>query len=274
MLISELGGVMLVAQISDLHVRPDGSFYEGEVPSNAMAMAAVNHLNSLKPQPDLIMITGDIVDGGTDEEYEMSRRILAPLEIPYLVIPGNHDERSAFSRAFVDHTYLPGEDGALNYSFDAHPLRIIGLDSTVPGRHHGDIDPTSLTWLEETLAEESERPTLIIMHHQPFTSGISFLDEYRHFGAAQIAAAISGFPSVERVLCGHVHRLMTARLGNVMAMSCPSTASQIALRLAGEAQPAAILEPPGCLLHLWRPGTGLVSHLSSIGDYGPPMNFF
>jgi 3',5'-cyclic-AMP phosphodiesterase len=270
----EMGRAMLVAQISDLHVRPDGCLYEGEIPSNAMAMAAVNHLNSLKPRPELVLITGDIVDGGIAEEYEMSRRILAPLEIPYLVIPGNHDERSAFSRAFADHAYLPGGDGALNYSFDAGPLRFIGLDSTVPGHHHGDIDQTSLTWLEGTLAGESGRPTLIIMHHHPFASGISYLDGYRHFGAAQIAAVISAFPAVERVLCGHVHRLMTARLGNVMAMSCPSTASQIALRLAREAQPASRLEPPGCLLHLWRPGAGLVSHLSPIGDYGPPMNFF
>jgi 3',5'-cyclic-AMP phosphodiesterase len=189
----------------------------------------------------------------------MSRRILAPLEIPYLVIPGNHDERSAFSRAFADHAYLPGGDGALNYSFDVGPLRFIGLDSTVPGHHHGDIDQTSLTWLEGTLAEESGRPTLIIMHHQPFASGISYLDEYRHFG----------------LLCGHVHRLMTARLGNVMAMSCPSTASQIALRLAREAQPASHLEPPGWAACFTCGGRAPASwHLSPIGDYGPPMNFF
>jgi predicted MPP superfamily phosphohydrolase len=83
----EMGRAMLVAQISDLHVRPDGCLYEGKIPSNAMAMAAVNHLNSLKPRPELVLITGDIVDGGIAEEYEMSRRILAPLEIPYLVIP-------------------------------------------------------------------------------------------------------------------------------------------------------------------------------------------
>jgi 3',5'-cyclic-AMP phosphodiesterase len=265
---------MLIAQISDLHVRPDGSLYADEVPSNAMAVAAINHVNSLVPRPELVLITGDIVDGGTDEEYRVARRILAPLELPYLVIPGNHDERTAFSRAFADHTYLPVGEGALNYSFDAHPLRIVGLDSTVPGHHHGDIDPASLAWLEATLAEQSQCPTLVIMHHQPFASGIPYLEEYRHFGAAQIAAVISGFPAVERVLCGHVHRLMTARLGTVLAMSCPSTASQIALRLTNDAKPASFLEPPGCLLHLWHPGTGLVSHLSPIGDYGPPMNFF
>jgi 3',5'-cyclic-AMP phosphodiesterase len=265
---------MLIAQISDLHVRPDGILYADQVPSNSMADAAVNHLNSLVPRPELVIITGDIVDQGSSEEYEVSRRILARLEIPYLVIPGNHDERRAFSRAFADHSYLPVGGGALNYQFDAHPVRIIALDSSVPGQHHGDIDPTSLTWLEQTLADDSGRPTLLMMHHQPFASGIPYLEEYRHFGADKIAKVIAGCPSIERVLCGHVHRLMTAQLGGVLVMSCPSTASQIALRLDKKARPASFMEPPGCLLHLWRPGGGFVSHLSPIGDYGPAMNFF
>src|SRR4030088_2380928 len=234
---------MLIAQISDLHVRPDGVLYGDQVPSNAMANAAINHLNRLVPRPELVIVTGDIVDGGRNEEYEMSRRILARLEIPYLVIPGNHDERNAFSAAFCDHSYLPVGGGALNYQFDAHPVRIVALDSTVPCQHHGDIDATSLAWLERTLAEDSERPTLLIMHHQPFASGIPYLEAYRHFGADKIAKVIAGCPSIERVLCGHVHRLMAARLGDVVAMSCPSTASQIALRLDENAEPASFMEP-------------------------------
>jgi 3',5'-cyclic AMP phosphodiesterase CpdA len=60
---------------------------------------------------------------------------------------------------------------------------------------------------------------MLIMHHQPFPSGIPYLEEYRHFGADKIADAISMYSSVELILCGHVHRLMTARLGGVLAMS-------------------------------------------------------
>jgi 3',5'-cyclic-AMP phosphodiesterase len=265
---------MLIAQISDLHVVADGQLYANLVPSNAMALAAVQHLNALVPRPELVIITGDIVEDGTDKAYEMSRRILAQLEIPYLVIPGNHDERGAFVKAFADHAYLPAGGGPLNYSFEADSVRIIALDSTVPGRHHGNIDSVGVAWLEQVLSGERERPTLLIMHHQPFLTGIPYLEEYRYFGADRIAETISMFSSVERVLCGHVHRLMTDRLGGVLAMSCPSTASQIALRLAATAKPASFMEPPGCLLHLWRPGGGFVSHLSPIGDYGQAMNFF
>ena len=264
---------MLIAQISDLHVKPEGRLYADLVPSNAMAAAAVAQLNGLAPRPDLVLVTGDLVDAGTDEEYAVARRILERIEIPYLVIPGNHDVVDGFRRAFADHAYLPAT-GALHYCVDAHPVRIVALDSTVAGKHHGDIDVSGLAWLEEALARESTTPTVLLMHHHPFASGIPYLDAYRHLGAAAIERVVRSFAAVERVLCGHVHRFMLAPFGRTVAMSCPSTASQIALRLDPAAQPASFLEPPALLLHLWRRGTGLVSHLSPIGDFGAPMEFF
>ena len=136
---------MLIAQISDLHVKPEGRLYADLVPSNAMAAAAVAQLNGLAPRPDLVLVTGDLVDAGTDEEYAVARRILERIEIPYLVIPGNHDVVDGFRRAFADHAYLPAT-GALHYCVDAHPVRIVALDSTVAGKHHGDIDVSGLAW--------------------------------------------------------------------------------------------------------------------------------
>lgn len=264
---------MLIAQISDLHICPDGQLYADRVPSNMMAAAAVAHLNSLVPRPDLVVITGDIVDDGSAAAYRSSQRILASLEIPYRVIPGNHDERGGLLRAFADQGYLPTDGGQLNYSFDGGAIRIVALDSSVAGHHHGDIDASSLRWLEATL-EGVTQPVLLMMHHQPFPTGIPYMDEYRHLGADRIADIVARCPSVERILCGHVHRLVTAQVGRTLAISCPSTCSQIALKLAEAAKPASFMEPPGCLLHLWRPNHGFISHFSPIGDYGAPMDFF
>ena len=264
---------MLIAQISDLHIRPEGALYANLVDSNAMAAAAVRHVNALAPRPDLVIVTGDIVEEGTETEYAVAKRILDEIEIPYFVIPGNHDAPDAFRRAFADHRYLP-DAGPLHYCVDAHPLRIVALDSTVSGKHHGEIGPSGLAWLEQVLARESARPTLILMHHHPFHSGIAFLDNIRHLDAEALEAIVRRFEAVQRVLCGHVHRVIWARFGQTFATSCPSTCSQIALRLDPAAKPASCLEPPGGLLHLWRPGAGLVSHLSPIGDYGPAMPFF
>ena len=84
---------MLLAQISDLHVRPPGELYYGVADSNAMLDAAIDHVNALDPRPDLLLVTGDLVDEGSDEEYASLRPRLDRCAIPYLVMAGNHDSR-------------------------------------------------------------------------------------------------------------------------------------------------------------------------------------
>jgi 3',5'-cyclic AMP phosphodiesterase CpdA len=120
---------MLLAQISDLHVRPVGERYKDAVDSNRLCADAIDHLNGLDPRPDLVLITGDLVDEGLDAEYTCLRRLLAALEPPCLLTPGNHDDRDAVVRHFPDHTYLPAS-GAKHYRIDHHPVRIVALDTT------------------------------------------------------------------------------------------------------------------------------------------------
>src|SRR5260370_8747784 len=98
---------MLIAQLSDPHLRPEGVLYQDVVDSNAMFAAAVAHLNALDQRPDLVLLSGDLVDKGQADEYANLRKLLAGLSIPMLVIPGNHDDREAFPKAFSDHAYLP-----------------------------------------------------------------------------------------------------------------------------------------------------------------------
>ena len=127
---------MLIAQISDLHIRPEHTLYKDVVNSNQMCLEATNHLNGLDRQIDLVLITGDIVDEGNVEEYTTAVALLSKLNVPYLVIPGNHDDRDNFRRAFSDHDYLPSK-GQLHYCMDDYPVRFIGLDSCITGQHHG-----------------------------------------------------------------------------------------------------------------------------------------
>lgn len=265
---------MLIAQLSDPHVVPEGELYHGLVDSNRMFRAAIAQLNALLPKPDVVVVSGDLVDGGTAEEYRLVRQMLGAITQPQLIIPGNHDERGAFREAFGDWPLL-AEAGPLHFVADGYgPVRIVGLDVTVPGSHHGDFDTVAEAWLEAVLADEPERPTLIVMHQPPLESGIGFLDPYRCFGGERLAALVSRYRAVEAVLCGHVHRLMQVRFAGTVALTAPSTASAIALRLEPGAAPVSLLEPPGFLLHHWREGQGLVTHLVPIGNFGPEMAFF
>ena len=91
---------MLIAHLSDPHLRPRGVLYQGQVDSNAMFEAAVRHLNSLRPKADVVILSGDVIDEGTPAEYAVAREMLAAIKQPLLVIPGNHNEREAFRDCF------------------------------------------------------------------------------------------------------------------------------------------------------------------------------
>jgi 3',5'-cyclic AMP phosphodiesterase CpdA len=263
---------MLIAQLSDPHLRPRGVLYQGLVDSNAMFEVAVRHLNSLSPSPDVVILSGDIVDEGSAAEYQMAREMLAAIKQPLFVIPGNHDEREAFRSAFADHAYLPSS-GPLHFTVDAGPVRIVGLDITVPGFHHGDMDEVAAAWLDRTLAQAPARPTIIMMHQPPFESGIPYIDKYNCRGGERLAEIVSRYPAVERIVCGHIHRFMQLRFGGTMLCTAPSTTTAIALRLDPDAKPASYIEPPALLLHRWTADTGLVTHLVPIGSFEGPLPF-
>ena len=117
---------MILAQISDLHVDLPGKKLAGRVDTAACLARAVAQIERLRPQPDVLLITGDLVNQARAEEYVHLRELLSPIRIPTFVIPGNHDDRDNLRAAFADHTYLPRE-GFLHYAIDDYPLRILAL---------------------------------------------------------------------------------------------------------------------------------------------------
>jgi 3',5'-cyclic AMP phosphodiesterase CpdA len=263
---------MLIAQLSDTHIRPAGQLYQGVVDSNRMFQDAVEHVYGLDRRPDLILLTGDLVDHGKPAEYLHARDMLSRLDIPYLVIPGNHDHRENFRAAFADHAYLPAE-GPLHYCIDQYPVRIVGLDSCVPGKHHGHIDGAGLEWLARVLEKDTRKPTMIMMHHPPFATGIPYMDEYGCFEAGRLAAVVERFGNIEMLVCGHVHRPMLRRWAGTVACSCPSTTTEIDLQLNPLARPQSHVGPRACMLHLFDAGHGFVSHVSQIGKFAGPYEF-
>src|SRR6476620_6574356 len=141
---------MLIAQITDTHIRMPGRLAYGKVDTTGMLDACVAEFLALDPQPDLIVHTGDLVDFGLPEEYAQFKAIMAPLRAPLLAIPGNHDEREAMRAAFAHEDYLPTQ-GFLHYAVERGPLRLIGLDTLVPGEGRGELCAERLAWLDTTL---------------------------------------------------------------------------------------------------------------------------
>ncbi len=227
----------------------------------------------LPTRPDVLLVTGDLVDRGLPEEYARVRDALAPLGLPTHVIPGNHDHRDALRAAFADDAAMRGTERFVQYTVEDHALRIVMLDTVIPGEGGGRLCAERLDWLDRTLAAAPTRPTLVAMHHPPFPTFIEHMDAIGLDGAGGFRDVIAKHPQVERVICGHVHRVITSRVAQAAVTVCPSPAHQIALDLSPGGLEAFAMEPPGYQLHQWTPATGLVSHTVALGAYPGPYGF-
>lgn len=201
------------------------------------------------------------------------RKLLAPLQAPLYLIPGNHDNREALRAAFPDHGYLQRATKFLQYVVEGYPLRLVGLDTLDPGKETGLLCAERLAWLEAALSADRSTPTVIFMHHPPFETGIAFMDALGLSGGEAMAEIVARHPQVERVLCGHQHRPVTLRWAGTIASIAPSVAHQVALELWDGGGASFVMEPSACQLLLWKPGTGLIGHLLYLAGYSGPYPF-
>jgi Icc protein len=245
---------LYLVQLSDLHIGADW----GGVDPSARVVAVVASVRALVPEPDAVLVTGDLAEHGLDEEYEQVRHALAPLGAPVHVLPGNHDDRTALRRHFD----LPGTDGdPIHYAADAGPVRLLALDSTIPGEDRGALGAEQLTWLDAALASDPKRPTVIAMHHAPIPTGVPAFDEMGLAPAdrAALAELLGRHAQVQRIVSGHLHRAITGAPGGRAALVVPSAYVQIELDFDRPGFAVANC-PPGFAVHVLLDGQ-LVSHV-------------
>ena len=242
---------MIVIQLSDPHTVAPGELLYGRIDTAEFLARSVAEINRLDPLPDVAVMTGDLVDHGNPAEYEHLRRLLAPLAMPIFVIPGNHDAREPLRVAFAGDGYLSA-DGFLQFAIEDYPVRLVALDTLIPGEGGGLLCSARLAWLDHVLASAPARPVLLMMHHPPFLTGIERMDRAGLQNSEAFAAVAARHPQVERILCGHLHRAIDRRFAGTVAGTAPSTAHQLRLNLTAEAPLRFMLEPPGYQLHVAR----------------------
>jgi 3',5'-cyclic-AMP phosphodiesterase len=245
-----------VVQLTDLHL---GAPWCAAGPALARVVPAV--LRTLHGPPDAVIVTGDVANDGTDEQYAEARELLDRLDAPLYVVPGNHDDRTALRRHF---TTPVSADGRLIYTVPLGPLRLVALDTKRPDSDAGQLDGAQLAWLEAELAKGTATPTLVAMHHPPIEIGMAPMD--RIGIAAEERAAfvdvLAHHPQVQTVVAGHVHRLVVGSLGSASVMAVPSTCEQLVLDFAaGEMR--FVPEPPSFAVHLVLDGR-IVSHVQPV----------
>jgi 3',5'-cyclic AMP phosphodiesterase CpdA len=174
----------------------------------------------------VVLLSGDTVNTGRPEQYEILRDLLAKSIAPVYAVPGNHDAREVF-RSILPQHHFPGVTGErLNYVVEGEVVRLIGLDTTEAGRPGGYLADASLDWLDATLATAPSQPTLIFMHHPPFRTGVNAADWLGFRGLARFCRIIASRPAVRRIVAGHVHSDRQSPIAQALATTVVSTAPQ------------------------------------------------
>ena len=268
---------MILVQISDTHVDVSNSLVYGRFNTNTALEKAVSVINAMDPLPDLVLHTGDIASRGNVERYERFLEIVDPLQVPIVLIPGNHDERGALRQVFSGTPMLPSNDEFLHYVIDSFPVRLICCDSVIADETPGELCPTRLSWLSDRLDDAGDQPTIVALHHPPFYSGMTGTSAKGLLrGGLQLAELLAQHPQVVRVLAGHIHRPITTNFGGTIAFSGPTTCYPFGLDIGAERVLNIVNEPPAIAIHLWLEdasptGPGLVSHVLPIGDWDEPI---
>jgi len=267
---------VLIAQISDLHIKSQGSLAYGRVDTAKALECCVASLNAFKPKLDFVVISGDLADTPTAQEYEHLKCLLGRLEVPFAAIPGNHDSRGLMRAKFPQGEYV-FPSGPLNQSLTVGGVDLLLLDSSVPGKPYGELDAPTLQWLQPTLASSTDRPALLFLHHPPYSTGIWHMDHQNLRNAGQLGAVLRRHPRVQLVACGHVHRATLAMFAGVPCTICPAPNHAVDLDLAHLRDPSFKIEPAAFHLHVWFPGEGfgtVVTHQVPVGEFDGPHPFF
>lgn len=253
---------MLIAHTSDFHVfsdKPETSLVRPDAADAARKV--INDIASFVPRIDAVMITGDLADGGSAEDYALVKDILSPIEVPIFAVPGNHDARKGFREAFDDTLpFAPGLN--LDYEAICSDLRIIALDTLIEGQIYGGLDDDQIDWLAERLAEPTDLLTLILMHHPAFPSTITALDDMTlKGGRSRFEKLIAGFTDPLKILSGHIHRPYQTLWNGVWCAVSGGPSFQHALSMDRDApEPSDTKEPFAYFIHRIEEAAAMTVH--------------
>lgn len=243
-------------QISDTHILPEGERVAGQLDTAPPLARLVQRVTDIQAQVggiDAVLVTGDLSEDGSPASYERFKRLIAPLDLPLFVIPGNHDARAPLRSAFADAGCL-NDQGKLNWHRQVGALHLIGLDTLVEGQGAGELDEETLGFLQATLADIGTEPALLALHHPPFACGIEFMDEIGLKSTPALADILHRHAGAVRVVCGHVHSMIVSSVGPCTAISAPSPCSTFAFDTRSDAPVGFFDQGDGCLLHRWADG--------------------
>lgn len=220
----------VIAHISDTHFLGEGRKLYGSVDTEKNLRQALEQLKRLSGKPEAIVITGDLADLGEADAYARLRGIVEPaaevLGAQLIWVMGNHDERAPYSVGLFD-----GEptDATQDRVYDVNGLRVIALDSSVPGYHHGTVTDAQLEWLAAELATPAPHGTVLALHHPPVPTPLLWAMEMLELQRQNELAAVLQGSDVRAILAGHLHYSTFSTFAGIPVSVAAATCYTLAL---------------------------------------------
>lgn len=215
------GAAVRILQITDTHL------FAGETDT----LLGINTLNSyhavldaiVKQQlpADLIVATGDLVQDQSIRAYQRFTDGIARLPAPCVWLPGNHDYQPSMAKELAAAGISSAKQVLLGSRW-----QILLLDSQVQGVPHGELSDDQLIWLDNCLAQQPERHTVVMLHHHPLASGCTWLDQHSLRNSHMLAEVLTRYQNIDAILCGHIHQDMDVMWNGIRMLATPSTCVQ------------------------------------------------
>lgn len=259
---------MLIAQITDLHIGFDRD-NPHELNIRRLNMV-IDHINAMAPRPDLLIVSGDLVENGDDKRaYRHMEALVKRWQGPLLWAVGNHDSRDGLRDVLPE---VPlDENGFIQFEAEHGGLRFVVVDTLDPGRHGGMVCEARAKWLRTRLREKKDMPTIVVMHHPPVDTGIAWMSALPcEEWVQRVEKAIRPAKQVVAILAGHVHRPIATGFAGKRLVVAASTAPLVALDLDDvdplhpDGRALIIGDAPAFALHYWD-GATLLSHFETAG---------
>jgi len=253
------GEAVTFVHLSDTHLLPEGATSPHGLDPAANLRQVADWVAAEGLEPTFFLISGDLSNDGDPESYRHFATALRALEgrfgVPVLLGLGNHDRRGPFRRLVLGESVGDDDETPYYYSRRIGALRVLMLDSLVPGEIDGELGAAQLAWLAEELRTPAPGGDLVVLHHPVTPRGIPRVREYPLRDAAALLALTAQWPLLG-ILGGHTHVTTAAHVGGTLAITAPSVAFQfdptgrVGLRLIAGA---------GCNLCTVRDGQLLVN---------------
>ena len=261
----------VIAHVSDTHLLDGGARLGGVADTVGALERTAAQLARLGDRLDAIVVTGDVTDLGEPDAYRRVREVLEPLaaasRAELFWVMGNHDERAAFRTELLDE---PPSDEPVHGVVEIRGLRIVALDTSVPGYHHGALDAASLAWLEGMLAAPAAEGTILAMHHAPIATPLSLMDVLELQGQDELAEVVRG-TDVRMILGGHLHYATNGMFAGIPVSVAGATAYTMDL----SARPGELLGIDGgrsfTLVHVFD--DSVVTSVVPIGPFPAVTSF-